>query len=191
MLDYLTNKYFRKKIFICGDWNLDILNPNHSEHSEELISILKSFNFQLHIQVPTRGESCLDQIASNIKLIESGVHYLGLSDHETAQTVTFKANKQKCFSTWFEYKRDYSADNIKNFCSCISSFSFSEALESQHLQEAFSYFYETFLLFYELCFPIIKVKTSNRPAKLRWMTKGIRESCKNKRQLYLKSRLSK
>ncbi|KAL0868710.1 hypothetical protein ABMA27_008153 [Loxostege sticticalis] len=189
LLHYLTSKYQRKKIIICGDWNLDILKPN--KHTEALQSILKSFNFQTHIDQPTRGNSCLDQIASNIKEIHAEILNVGLSDHETAQTVTLKGNKQKCCNSWFEYKRDYNVDNMKKFYDCITSLTFSEVFESDKFEEAFKSFYDLFCMFYDLCFPVIKVKINNRPRKLKWITKGLRISSKYKRQLYLTYRLLK
>ncbi|KAL0861132.1 hypothetical protein ABMA27_009630 [Loxostege sticticalis] len=186
LLNYATDKFKKKKIVICGDWNIDILKDN--ENSFELITILDSYNFEPHIRLPTRGNSCLDQIASNVKNVKSELHYEGLSDHETAQMVTLNVVKERALQFWFEHKRDYSKDNIKKFCDCLSSLSFSDVYGSHNFVEAFDNFYSTLLMFYNQCFPTIKVKITNKPASLKWITKGIRKSCKTKRHLYLKYR---
>jgi hypothetical protein len=183
LLDFTMTKYKRKKIVICGDWNIDLLKQNR--FSRDLLTLLHNYNFTAHIVSPTRKKTCIDQIASNIKDADSRVIYLGLSDHETAQLITLKTHKQKAFTTWFEYRRDYNDHNVSQFTKHISSIYFSEVLESSNITEAFSKFYETVLLFYRLCFPLIKVKVNNRANTLKWLTRGLKLSCRTKRKLYI------
>lgn len=64
LLNYVTEKYKRKKVVICGDWNIDLMKPN--SFTRDLLDTLESYNFQAHIQLPTRQHSSIDQIASNI-----------------------------------------------------------------------------------------------------------------------------
>lgn len=124
------------------------------------------------------------------------IHYLGLSDHETAQSIEIKVNKPSAYSTWFENRRDYSKNNIQKFCDCIAAMSIAQVYDcnfsltngSLYLSYAFIYFYDLLCLFYYLCFPILRVKINNRPVKIKWLTKGIKKSCKTKRLLYLKYR---
>lgn len=183
LLEYISVKFNKKKIVICGDWNIDILKENTS--SKELKSVLENYNFNMHILTPTRQSSCIDQIASNVKNIESETLNLCLSDHETAQMITLNIKKQKSFTTWFEYKKDYSDENLQKFTECISALSFSEVLNSHNVAEAFDNFYDILTLFYNLCFPTIKVKVNSRLSKLKWLSKGLKKSCRVKRKLYL------
>lgn len=182
LLYSLTSKYKQMKLIVCGDWNINLLNPNSA--TKDLLSVLKNYNIDPHILTPTRKDSCIDQIASNMKSAVSEVLHLGLSDHETAQFLTLKFPKQVAFSTWFEYQRDYNNQNIKKFCDSISALSFSDILSSSNTIDAFNNFYELICLFYELCFPVIKIKINNRPKNLNWVTKGIKRSIKTKRFLY-------
>ncbi|XP_028166266.1 uncharacterized protein LOC114357040 [Ostrinia furnacalis] len=185
LLHSIVKKNSNKKIVICGDWNIDMLKAN--KYSEELSSILKNHNMYLNINLATRRLACLDLIACNIKNAEGNIHYLALSDHETAQTLSFKT---KCKAAndipyWYEDHRDYSKHNIFKFRECIKALTFSDVYMKDNLDEAFKEFHDLFLLFYDLCFPFIRKKYSNRKVGLPWITKGIRKSCHKKRNLYL------
>lgn len=184
LLQHVTCKFRRKKIVLCGDWNINILNLNWA--TREIFDTLHNYNFNIHIQQPTRGKSCIDLIASNIKNVESQIHVLGLSDHETAQTISFKAKKYLAYSTWFEYKRDFGEENARKFYECLSALSYSDIMTSYDTETAFEYFYELLRLFFDLCFPLVKVKMSNRSNNVKWLTRGLKRACKVKRTLYLK-----
>lgn len=175
LLDYVTNKFEEKKIVICGDWNINILKPTPT--SKDLIDTLNSYNFNVHILSPTRQNACLDQIASNINVnkVNSELLLLNLSDHESAQILNINIQKQTGFITWFENRRDYSKENFEKFVNCISALSFSEVLASNNTEEAFDIFYATLCMFFDLCFPIIRVKINNKLKRLRWITKGLKK----------------
>lgn len=68
----------------------------------------------------------------------------------------------------------------------MSSLGFSEFYRQEDLNECFKEFHELFLLFYNLCFPFIKIKRSNMRTNIKWLTKGIKISCVRKRYIYLK-----
>lgn len=188
LLHFVSEKYKRKKIIICGDWNVDTMKDSLA--TKDLLFTLRNFGFNIHIKTPTRQNSCIDQIASNIKEVKSSLVYLELSDHESAQIIEIKANKQRAITTWFEYKRDFSKENLDKFNKYMASLSFNDVLTSNTVSEAFRNFYDIFCLLYKLCFPLIKVKKNNRPNKIKWLTSGLKKSCKNKRNLYFKYRLA-
>jgi hypothetical protein len=142
----------------------------------------------MHIHKPTRLNACLDQIASNVKKVEARTHSLYLSDHDTAQTLTFNVKKSHSFITWVESKRDYCNDNMRKFRQCLAAMSFSDVLKANDLQDAFTLFYDLVCLFFNLCFPMIKVKVTNRRKNVNWLTKGIKKSCHVKRKLYIMCR---
>lgn len=187
----LTKK--KKKVVICGDWNIDVLKDN--KYSKELKTILKNYNLFNHINQPTRQKSCLDQIASNISnAIRSHIHHLGLSDHETAQIIEINditKNKSKNSEHWYEYKRDFSKENRKKFVDCISSLTFSEIYNFTDCNKAFDSFHDIISLFHNLCFPYIKIKMTEIKTKQNWFTKGLKKSSVCKRRLYIKFKFCK
>lgn len=174
LLAKITKKN-KKHIVLCGDWNIDVLKDN--SQTKELRSILLNHNMYLYINKPTRKISSIDQIASNLGnfKVNADIHHLALSDHETGQTLSFSVPKrlnirQKCKKQWFERRRDLCDDNVRKFIKCISSLSFSEVYEETDCNKSFEVFHDIFKLFYDLCFPIIRVRVGIRTATNKWVT---------------------
>ncbi|KAH9640311.1 hypothetical protein HF086_001663 [Spodoptera exigua] len=91
LLNKLHDKEHYKNI-ICGDFNIDILN--NTKHKNEFINILYNYNFKPYITQPTRQNTCIDNIISDIKHSKGEVHELGLSDHNTGQTLTINSKNK-------------------------------------------------------------------------------------------------
>lgn len=137
------------KIVIVGDFNIDILKA--SVNAKELTRIALNNNFRLHILHPTRRDSCLDQILSNIPEARSEILNLGLSDHETAQCLTFAVSGlDKPFLYFYRLKRDYSPENIAKFRDCLKSLSWYDVYnEKMHMW--LSIYFTNHLLFSISC----------------------------------------
>lgn len=171
-----------KNIIITGDLNINLLKQ--TENSERLQLLLQNYNFVIHINEPTRRNACLDLFVSNIKHAEGKVHKLGLSDHETGQTLQLPLkNKNIPVQQWFVWKRDHSQENIDKFKEYLRQLTWWEVYEFKDFDLAFGYFHDMYVLLYKLCFPLLKIKVSNQPKKSKWITEGIKKSCKTKRTL--------
>jgi hypothetical protein len=175
-----------KKIVVCGDLNINILNEN--KITTDYLNLLHNYNMYSHINTPTRHDNCIDHIFSNIKNAKGETHALGLSDHDTAQTVTFKSKTQPLKCAKYVTKRDYCEENIKKFIECIYTLSFSEIYEEKSLENAFELFHDQLILFHDLCFPIIKVKITTKDRNNHWLTKSLKKCCTVKRKLYYQYR---
>lgn len=173
-----------KKIVIVGDLNINTLVLN--KNSTTLTDLTKNYNLKLHITTPTRINSCIDHIISNIDEAVGTVLPLGLSDHETAQMLTFQVErKQTQQNSWSFTKKEYSDENIQKFKNCLKSLSFSEVYMEVDPNIAFQTFCEIFKLFYDLCFPEKCLKV-NRESKAKWISKGLKLCCRKKRNLRFK-----
>lgn len=185
----------RKKYILCGDFNIDTLKKN-SQVSRALEQTVNCYGLKLIINGPTRitnySETCIDHIATNVAGGEARILDLGLSDH-TAQSFHIPVKKRvpPPVKWWYVTKRDYNQVNQLKFVKCLSSLSFHDVLTDSDAKQAFRKFYELYLLFYNLCFPVIRVKVINNSFKSRHLTKGLRNCCRKKRQLYLLCRKSK
>lgn len=182
----------KKKIVLAGDFNINTLKKSNTR--DNFLQLLQNYNLHLHISEPTRQNSCIDLIISNLPDATSRIHHLGLSDHDTAQSleITVK-NKKNRLEQYFIQKRDLSTGNIKKFIECLQSLSWSDVFNEIEINKAFNVFYELFTLFYNMCFPIIKKKIVLKRKNNTWVTRGIRIACKIKRQLrinYYKNRNS-
>jgi hypothetical protein len=170
------------KLIITADFNIDTSKNTNS--SNELKRIAANYNFTLHITENTRKNACIDHILSNIPNAKGRLLNLDLSDHNTAQTLSFELNNViKVNETWFQYKHDFNPDYIHMFKKYLSALSWSESLEESDVNNAFNAFHEIFKLIYELCFPINKIKHSIQAKKAPWFTAGLRKCTITKRNL--------
>lgn len=67
----------------------------------------------------------------------------------------------------------------------MSVLSFSEVYNNKNANEAFNELHNVIDLFNKLCFPIKLVKICSKFKYQKWLSKGIRVACKNKRRLYI------
>lgn len=184
-LVFVLNKYIhrhpKQKIVIVGDININTIIKNSA--TNHLTDILHNYNLTQHITEPTRGLSCIDHIFSNVKGATGMTLPLNLSDHDTAQILSF-SNKSKLTppKTTYIYRRDYSSENIEKFKNYIASLSFSDVYSESDPNAGFNIFHDWLCLLYKLCFPFIKVRLSTKH-NLHWITKGIRRSCAKNRVL--------
>jgi exonuclease III len=173
---------YKGKIVIAGDFNIDFLGK--SKARTQMMEMLLNYNFKCHIAQPTRQKSCIDNIVSNINEVKGKTHSIGLSDHDTAQTIEFSLEspfKENQFE--FIYKRDFCDSNIHQFQQCIGSLSFNDVMTSKNTEESFRLLHDTISLYFNLCFPVVKIRISKHNKKLQWITKGLRKSCKTKSKL--------
>lgn len=177
-----------KGLILCGDFNIDILQKTRA--TSELQYLLLNYNLKLSINEPTRlsSGSCIDNVVHNIKGGNSEILELALSDH-TAQLFKCPVKKTCTINHWYVNIRDYSMENKTKFKSCLSGLSFSEVYDCTDPEIAFNKFHDLFKLFYDLCFPTLRKKMSNRKS-LPWITKGIKRCSKRKREILLRYRRS-
>lgn len=189
LMDILDNLAYDNKIIVCGDFNINILTK--SQQCTEFKQIILGYDMKFAIEKPTRLDSgtCIDNMIHNIRGCKSEILEFALSDH-TAQVLECPVKKFCTLHTWYTLKRDYSKENMIKFGSCINSLSFKDMYECESSNEAFNIFYDNFKLFYDLCFPIIRIRhtTKQRPT---WLSKGIRLCSKRKRELLWKYRLDR
>lgn len=181
ILNDITKKS-NKKVIITGDLNIDILKNNAI--SSRLHDIVLNYNLIFHIVEPTRQKSCIDHMISNIENAKGEVHSLYLSDHNTGQTLSIPvANKVQSLEYWYIQKRKYGQKNFNLFLESLSSLKWTEVTDEQNLNDAFNVFHDMFCLFFNLCFPIERYKVKANGSSPTWITKGIRKSSKQKRNL--------
>lgn len=187
----LLNKYCcsKKKIIICGDFNINILNKNNL--TKTFLETVTCYNLKLSIKEPTRlmSGTCIDNIITNIRGCKGKVLELALSDH-TAQILSCPVQKSSPSKHWYIERRDYSQENIDKFIYYINSLTFSEVFETHDTNEAFDLFFDLFSLFYYLCFPVILTKITSH-CRPKWISNGLKKCCMRKRQLLWRYRLNR
>lgn len=184
ILNYITKRRKdNKKIILVGDFNINTLKI--SQESQLFQDLMYNYNFKIHITEPTRKNACIDHIVSNVDSGKTNLLKLDLSDHETAQMITFPTQSHKILarSSWFIKCRNLSNKNILLFKKSIKKLSFSEVFYEKDANKAFNIFYDIFILIYNLCFPEKRVKITNYLDSPKWITKGLKKSSATKRKL--------
>lgn len=133
------------------------------------------------VKYPTRDSknspSTLDHLFTNIEHSRNcNVVDNILSDHKTV-LFTMNTAVQTLNSSSSTYKRFYNDTNITHFISKLQNESRSEVFLASGMNAKFNTFHETFLYYFDLCFPLQKVKSN--PKGKNWINlKIIRSSSK-------------
>lgn len=181
-LFYKLKSKIKKKVIVTGDLNIDTLKDNSM--CKKFLGLLQNYGYTSHITDPTRKKACIDLIISNITDANSKIHHLGLSDHNTAQTLEIPIDcKNGKLKHYFVKRRDFSPENLMKLKDCLQSLSWADIYNESDVNRAFNSFHELLILFYNLCVPIIRVKVTLKKKANLWVTKGIRVACKTKRSL--------
>ena len=177
-----------------GDFNIDHLKCESSNHSHDFLSSLQSCYLAPAIDKPTRVRPTSATLIDNIfvnnpdKVMACGNLITDLSDH-FAQFCILKSMKAKARITGKKSKiRDFSRFSSDRLNADLSNVDWSAlfANESNDINSIFSSFYNKFNKLVNKHAPMKKI--SNRKAKQfskPWITKGLLKSIRVKNKLYV------
>jgi hypothetical protein len=111
----------------------------------------------------------------------------GLSDHD-AQIMTISNIIITIPRQVFSYTRRIDGNSINKFTFLLSFESWEDVFLEENVNIIFNNFLNTYLRIFYASFPLTKIQNSIKSRPL--LTKGIRNSCANKRKLYLMHRNS-
>ena len=77
---------------------------------------------------------------------------------------------------------------MPEFINKLSNESWDNVFNTEDINEMFNSFLNDYLMIFNSCFPPQTKAVKNNTIKNRWITKGIKISCDNKRKLYLSYR---
>lgn len=184
----LNDLYNTSSIFIlCGDFNIDYIKNSYRKYTLE--SLLASFNFFSTVTFPTRiskhSSTQIDNIYVNTYKFDFSVYPVvnDLSDHD-AQIIAFTPTPRQSFTMIRKVDRN----TIANFAYLLSYETWEDVFSETEVNITYNNFLNTYLRIFYASFPMVKVKYSQSIKP--WITQGIKISCLNKRQLYLKCRNS-
>jgi len=175
-LSDLTEIY--ERIYLFGDFNIDILKYSVSSQVAEYIDLLFSFGFLQVIAKPTRvtdfSATLIDHVLTNsyCKTYESVALSAHISDH--FPILHFLAGPSaSSLPKSIEY-RDFSEDAINKFKDSIQRFNWTHVTDTECAQTAYNNFSATFSHLYNTYFPVLKKKFNKNFHKIEpWMTNGL------------------
>jgi len=182
------------EIIICGDINIDYLEDNCYKR-QQLDALLASFNLISTVHFLTRALngaiSAIDNIFMDItNKNKYSINPLinGLSDHD-GQLIQLNNIRMNTQINDNRSTRNFNKSNIQDFQSKLSYETWDTIFGENDVDKIFNNFHDNFLRIFYSSFP--KIKIQSKENKIGWMTKGIKISIKQKRELYLNSRDSK
>lgn len=142
------------KIFLCGDFNIDI--SQNSDVTREFKSILISYGINLLVDCPTRkcgpSETVIDNICSNVDWNFSvTVCTVPLSDHE--MILLMVGEELKNTETEMCYRRIYSAQNRTRFSDYLEAEDWREMYQQTEFDDKFHAFFNIINYYFEMSFP--------------------------------------
>ncbi|XP_013868123.1 uncharacterized protein LOC106520513 [Austrofundulus limnaeus] len=154
-METLFAKMHQKVIFICGDFNIDMLNPNMVKSTSNFIDTMHSLGLYPLITKPSRitthSSTLIDNIFTNYmeSKLRSGLLINDISDHLPVfvilEDVCRKINKV----TNITYKRIISEDSIRALRNDLQSQNWEVLYEERNIDKAFEIFIKTFKAFYD------------------------------------------
>ena len=176
-----------KEVYICGDFNCDMLKVDQNNHYNKFYDLLASYSLFPTILLPTRvtphSSTIIDNIFTNDieKNIKSGVIMTDFSDHYS-QFVSMKKPKID-YKSITSYSRDYSKFSAESFRDDVSIQNFSNNLTD--VNEQFNDFYFRLQGVVDRHAPVKKltpkeVKMQQKP----WITAELRKLIKKKNKLF-------
>jgi exonuclease III len=178
----------KNELVLCGDFNINFLEE--SSRKTQLLLLLKSYNLCYTVQFPTRitetNSSAIDNIFINkarLNLYEIKSIKNGLSDHDAQLLVIKNINLHKSKNIQRILRRNVNEFTTVQFLNNLANHEWGTIYNMYDVNEMFNAFLNEFLLMYDSCFPELAVAKHSRD--VRWLTRGIRISCKRKESLYL------
>jgi len=180
-----------KNIITAGDFNINLLNHNKHQETENFLNTLFSLKMLPMIKRPTRyGETCatlIDNIFTNMDLetqiLTSGIILDDISDHLPIFLAT-KIQSPKLKSYMTKTYRIINDESISSLSTKLSEINWS-SLEKETSDSAYDSFNEIFSSVYNLQLPLVtKRYTIHHNIRKPWITTSILNSVTRKQKLY-------
>jgi exonuclease III len=186
-LDNILNTLHTPKteFILCGDLNIDY--AGNSNKKAQLENLLTTYNLTGTVLFSTRISNTSSTTIDNIFIDNRNSysiqpHINGLSDHD-AQILKLNGIMQPINIPKTNTIRKINNQTITEFHSLLSWELWEDVFETNNVNTMFNNFLNTYLRCYYSSFKKINVSSSNQSHN-EWITKGIKISCKRKKELF-------
>lgn len=180
----------QKIAYICGDYNIDLLNPHKYTGIDEFIEVMYSMSLFPIITQPSRITSHSATIIDNIFTnniednIVSGLLINDISDHLPVFAIYDCDHCLKRGDDEPGHRRLRSDAALNALDSELQSQDWKNVYEEESADLAYDHFLETFLQLYERNCPLNKFRKNPKTIDKPWITTGLSNACKKKNTLY-------
>ncbi len=180
----------QKVAFLCGDYNIDFLNPNKSPAIEEFIDAMYSKGLYPSITKPSRitthSATVIDNILTNnmTSNLESGLLINDITDHLPMFVIHECKHKNLDSSKIYMQRRLRTDDTLNTFRNDRLVQDWRNVYEKEDVDSAYNLFLNTFLTLYHKNCPIQQPKKTSKRPDNPWFAGGLLNACKKKNKLY-------
>lgn len=184
-----------KLLFVCGDFNIDFLNPHEQPQITQFINSVFCMGLYPVITHPSRiaknSATLIDNILTNVNEgnINGGLFISDISDHLPVFAVfesTIEKNEHNETRNLIRKITDENIEDLRKDLMCQSW----NGVYVEDLDKSYDSFITTISQLYDKYCPLV-ARGSKRNIDKPWITKGLQNACKKKNLLYkqfLKSR---
>ena len=190
LMEEMFTKTEQKVAYICGDYNVDLLNPHKYSLIDEFITAMYSMSLFPIITQPSRithhSATIIDNIFTNNleDNILSGLLINDISDHLPVFVIyncDYSLKKDENIITYKRLRTEEALDALNNE---LLAQDWNNVYDTDNVNAAYDNFLNTFLLLYERNCPLQKCRKDPKRTDKPWITKGLSNACKKKNTLY-------
>lgn len=177
--------------FICGDFNIDLLNPKKHPVTEDFIDTMHSMGLHPKITklsgITSHCATLIDTIFTNImeNNKESGLLYNDIIDHLPVFIVYHCTYWKPTYQNHYKYKRERMEENINAFKYKLLKQNWKEVFEEEKdIDEAYNVFLKIFISLSDKNCPVKQFSDREKQINSPWITKRLQNACKKKNTLY-------
>ena len=186
----------RNAIYLCGDFNIDLLKINTKIHYNTFYNNLIAAGYLPRISLPTRVTNHSATLLDNIFSTEfgdndSGVIVNNISDHQ--MIYTYSTLQERAASTSHKKHIEIETNNRQALELFITKLRYCNIVDKLNVDENadpnsnFECFMKHFMKLKQQCLPKKKVRFNKKKHKVNaWLTPGILKSINSKNLLYKK-----
>ena len=188
-MEKLLDLFKNKKLYLCGDFNVNLLNSNGNNSTNFFLETLYSNGLIPLITKPTRITNNSFTLIDNIFTsdyeteMQSGLLICDITDHLPVFVVCHCALNRKLETSLM--KRDTRDTNMKEFYRKLSTVNWSTILECPDVNSAYNLLSDKITSIFDITCPFKKFNPTRKQNKP-WLTPGLINATKKKRLLYWK-----
>ena len=192
VMERMFAKIDQKVHFVCGDYNIDLLNPNKHKKTDEFIDTMLTMSLLPTITKPSRVTSysatLIDNIYTNCmdSSVVSGLLLNDISDHLPVFVVYECDHGNAKDNNIIEYKRVRTVESLNAFRTDLLAQAWEEVYNECDVDRAYDVFLERFQTLYDQYCPLQQCNRKQRRIETPWITKGLQNASKKKNSLYRK-----
>ena len=179
-----------KSIYVVGDSNINLLNQGNHASTKDFLHMLYSYGVLPQITKPTRitaySTTLIDNIFTNVTStnVKCGVLCNDISDHLPIVYVTEYKGVTKVEKNVYKMVRKCNETNITMFKNELKKQTWDNVLNETDVNIAYDNFISTVTRLYSTSCPKVRIKLNSKYKYKPWFTKGLKNACKKKNNLY-------